>query len=189
MLASAGERVADWENSKVFAKLAEGSGAGPTLLTDNKRMFHSDHGNLAGTAAAIAIASVGIGRASMMKQTTLDGIKANFTPATLLTGPDTLLVAEQLVTQITPAQTSNAVPDFIRRLTPVGDANITGNPWYLFADPAVAPCFVYGYLEGFEGPRLTSEEVFDVQGLRVKLEHDFGVEGVDYRGGFRNAGA
>jgi hypothetical protein len=189
MLGSAGDRVADWENVQVFTLLASGSGAGPTLATDSKRIFHTDHGNLAGTSAVISITSVGVGRASMMKQTTLDGIKANFTPATLLTGPDTLLVAEQLVTQITPAQSSNAVPDFIRRLVPIGDANITGTPWYLFADPAVAPCFVYGYLEGFEGPRLASEEVFDVQGLRVKLEHDFGVAGIDYRGGFRNAGA
>lgn len=189
MLNSSGERVADWENTKAFEKLAEGSGAGPTLATDNKRVFHTDHGNLAGAGAVPGITTVGAGRAAMMKQTTLNGIKANFTPVTIMTGPDHLLGAEQLVTSITPAQGSNAVPDWVKRLVPVGDANISGNPWYLFADPTVAPCFVYGYLEGFEGPRLASDEVFDVQGLRVKLEHDFGVEGIDFRGGYRNPGA
>jgi len=39
------------------------------------------------------------------------------------------------------------------------------------------------------GSRLTSEEMFTVQGMRVKLEHDFGVSGIDCRGGYRNAGA
>jgi hypothetical protein len=48
---------------------------------------------------------------------------------------------------------------------------------------------LYGYLEGYEGPRMTSQEHFGVQGLSVKLEHDFGVAGVDFRGGYRNAGA
>lgn len=189
VLGSTGDRVADWENAKAFTLLLSGSGAGPTLVTDNKRVFHADHGNLTGSGTAISVTSVGVGRASMMKQTTLDGIKANFAPATLLTGPDTLTVAEQLMTTLTPAQQSNAVPESIRRIVPIGDANITGNAWYLFSDPMTAPCFAYGYLEGFEGPRLSSENVFDVQGMKVKLEHDFGFGAIDFRGGYRNAGA
>lgn len=189
VLGSTGERVADWENAKAFAILLASNGAGPTLVTDNKRVFHADHGNLTGAGTAISVASVGVGRASMMKQTTLDGIKANFAPATLLTGPDTLTVAEQLMTTLTPAQQSNAVPESIRRIVPIGDANIEGNAWYLFSDPMTAPCFAYGYLDGFEGPRLSSENVFDVQGMKVKLEHDFGFGAIDYRGGYRNAGA
>lgn len=189
VLGSAGVRVADWENGMAYDLLLSGGGVGPALLTDTVAVFNSAHGNLAGTAAAISVTSVGIGRASMMKQETLDGIKANFTPVTLLTGADKLTEAEQLLTAITPAQPTNAVPEAMRRLVPVGDANITGNAWYLFADPATAPCFVYGYIDGFTGPRLSSEEGFDTQGMKVKLEHDFGVAAIDYRGGFRNAGA
>lgn len=189
ILGSAGIRVADWENAKAFEKLLLNSSAGPTLLTDAKAVFHVDHGNLAGAGTAITIAAVGSGRAAMMKQTTLDGIKANFTPSTILTGPDKQTEAEQLLTTITPALIANAVPEGLRRLQPVADANVTGNAWYLFADPAVAPTFVYGYLEGFEGPRLSSQEEFGVQGLSAKLEHDFGVEAIDYRGAYRNPGA
>ena len=124
-----------------------------------------------------------------MKQKTLDGIIANFAPVTLLTGPDKQTEAEQLLTSITPAQASNAVPESLRRLVPVADANIPGNAWFLFADPAVAPTWLYAYLDGYEGPRLASEEQFNVQGLRVKLEHDFGVAAIDYRGAYRNPGA
>jgi hypothetical protein len=189
VLGSAGVRVTDWENVMAFAKLAEGSGAGPLLLTDNKRVFHSDHGNLAGSGTAIDVTNIGLGRAAMRKQKTLDGMLANFQPKILLTGPDKETQAEQLLASITPATNATAVPESMRKLMPVADGNLAGNAWYLFADPAVAPCFHYGYLEGYEGPRMTSEEEFGVQGLKVKLEHDFGVAGTDYRGGYRNAGA
>jgi hypothetical protein len=189
VIGSAGERVMDWENTKVFAVLLSGSGTGPALLTDGVVLFHSSHNNLAGSGHAIDVTNVGAGRAAMMKQKTLDGMQANFQPSVLLCGPDKITQAEQLLTSITPAQSSNAVPESIRRLAPVGDGNISGNAWYLFADPAVAPCFVYGYLEGFEGPRLSTDEPFDVQGLRIKLEHDFGAAAIDFRGGFRDPGA
>lgn len=186
VLSSSGVRVADWENVQAFAVL----NANPALLTDNVAVFHTaTHGNLASAGTVIDVANVGKARAAMMKQKTLDGILANFTPATLLCGPDKLTEAEQLLTTITPAVAANAVPNSMRRLTPVGDANITGNSWYLFADVAAAPCFVYAYLDGYEGPRMTSENLFDVQGMKVKLEHDFGVAAIDYRGGYRNPGA
>lgn len=189
VLGSAGVRVTDWENVKAFEKLAEGSGAGPVLLTDNKRVFHTDHGNLAGSGTVIDVTNIGLARAAMRKQKTLDGILANFQPKILLTGPDKETQAEQLLTSITPATNATAVPESMRKLMPVADGNLAGNAWYLFADPTVAPCFHYGYLEGYEGPRMTSEEEFGVQGLKVKLEHDFGVAGTDFRGAYRNAGA
>jgi hypothetical protein len=188
VLGSAGERVADWENVQAYASMLLND-VGPTLLTDSKAVFHADHGNFTTTGTAISVTSMGVARALMMRQTTLDGLKANFTPVTLLTSPEVMTVAEQLITAITPATNATAVPESLRRVAVVGDANITGTPWFLFASPQVAPTFQYGYLSGFEGPRLSSEDVFDVQGMRVKLEHDFGVGAIDYRGAYRNDGA
>jgi HK97 family phage prohead protease len=186
ILGSAGDRVVDWENGLMFALLA----ANPTLATDNVALFHTaSHGNLAGSGGAINVTTVGAGRAAMMKQTSLDGIKLNLAPAIILTGPDKQTEAEQLVTSITPAQSSNAVPEAFKKLTPVADANVSGNAWYLFADPNVAPAFMYGTLEGFEGPRLTTEAKFGTQGIGVQLEHDFGVAGVDFRPAYKNPGA
>lgn len=185
MLGSVGERVTDWENALAFEALK----SNPVLLTDNKRMFSAEHKNLAAAGTGIDVKSVGLGRSAMMKQVTLDGMKANFTPKTLLVNPDDQTVAEQLFTAITPSAPGNAVPESFRRMLPASDANLDGDTaWYEFADPAIAPCFVYGYLEGFEGPRLTSEQVFGVQGMKVKLEHDFGVAGIDFRGGYKNPG-
>jgi len=189
MLGSWTTRVLDWENGIAFTALVQSGNAGPTLLTDNKRMFHADHDNHVAVGTAISITSTGLGRAAMMKKTSLDGLKLNLQAATILTGPDRLTDAEQLVATINPALIANAQTDWLKKLVPAGDANIAGNHWYLFADPAVAPCFVYGNLEGYEAPRLSFNEPFTAQGLEAKAEHDFGVSGIDFRGGYHNAGA
>jgi phage head maturation protease len=189
VLAGAGTRVTSWENALMFALLLSGSGTGPTLLSDSTAVFHTNHGNLAQTPSDIDATNVALGFAAMAKQKSLDGLPLNLAPRILLCSPDKAFKAGQLLTTITPAQTSNAVPDYIRRITPVSDAAITGNPWYLFADPAFAPCFHYGYLSGAEGPRLSTRDAWSVQGVKVKLEHDFGVAATDFRGGYRNAGA
>lgn len=189
MLGTWTDRVLVWENGIAFEVLVSNTFAGPTLLTDNKAVFHTGHSNHVTSGTAIGIASVGLGRSAMMKQESLDGMPLNLQPHAILSGPDRLTDAEQLVATINPALIASAQPDWLKRLVPAGDANITGNHWYLFADPAVAPCFVYGNLEGFEAPRLTFNEPFTSQGLEAKAEHDFGVSGVDYRGGYHNAGA
>lgn len=190
MLASYGVRVTDWENDLVFAALLSNSAAGPTLLTDATAVFHAaKHGNLDASGSAVTVASIGKGRAKMAKQQSLDGIKLNLKPRTILCGPDMITAAEQLVATITPSAPGNSVPESIRNLMPASDASIDDYSWYLFADPEVAPVFAYSFLEGFEGPRLAAEDVFDVQGMKAKLEHDFGVGAIDYRGAYRNAGA
>lgn len=189
VLGSAGIQVTNFENNLAFQVLLMNSGAGPVLLTDSKNVFHTGHGNLTSSGTIVGIASIGVGRAAMAKQKTLDGIVANIQPAVIMCGPDRIQDVEQILSPILAAAVGNAVPEAIQRLVPVSDGNITGNEWWLFADPAIAPCFVYGYLNGFEGPRLTSEVQFSVQGVRVKLEHDFGVSAIDYRGGYRNVGA
>jgi hypothetical protein len=191
VLAGFGDRVACFENDTAFASLLSGTGSnGPTPLTDALQVFNTaTHANLAAAGTAIDVTNVAVGVAAMQKKTSLDGLKLNLTPATLLCGPDKGLQAQQLVTQITPAQTSNAVPDSIKRLTVATDANITGNARYLFADPGAAPVFVYGLLEGFEGPRLSTRDEWSVQGVSVKLEHDFGCNAIDFRGAYKNPGA
>jgi hypothetical protein len=189
LLGSYGDTILRWENGIFTALLISNSHAGPTLLTDSTALFATGHGNHVTSGTAIAVASVGAGRAAMMKQTSLDGQALNIMPSVLLCGPDRLTDAEQLVATINPALIASAQPDWIKRLMPAGDAGVDGNHWYLFASPSVAPAFVYGMLQGFEGPRLSTDDPFTVQGVSVKLEHDFGVAGIDYRGAYHNAGA
>lgn len=189
MLGSYGDTILGWENDLVFELLVSNSYTGPILLTDSVVMFHTSHGNETASGTAIGLASVGACRAQMMKQTSLGGRKLNLQPSLILTGPDRLTEAEQLTATINPALIASAQTDWIKRLRPAGDANITGDHWYMFADPNVAPAFVYGTLQGFEGPRISTDDPFTVQGISVKVEHDFGAAGVDYRGATHNEGA
>ena len=74
-------------------------------------------------------------------------------------------------------------------LTPVLDANLSGNRWWLFADPALFPNFAYGSLAGAAGPRVTTRPGFEVEGVEMRVAFDFYVGGIDWRGGYCNAGA
>lgn len=146
--------------------------------------------NLAAAGAAINVTSLAAGRAVMRKQTSIDGVKLNLAPSILLVGPDKETEADQLVTTIIPNQSSSVNP-FSGRLEVVSSAQLTGNIWMLFADPARAggACFVHGFLNGAEAPRLRMDEPFGQQGLALSVEHDFGLGAIDFRGTYRNPGA
>jgi hypothetical protein len=140
-----------------------------------------------------SITTISAGRAALGGMQSLDGQFLNVQPTIILTGLQNQTAAEQIVTQITPALFTSVNP-FQGKLRPLAEAMIPvnaangGEPWYLFADPQVLPCFVYGFLAGTGGPRVRTDEPFGVQGVRVSLEHDFGVGAIDYRGAYQNIG-
>ena len=82
----------------------------------------------------------------------------------------------------------NANP-FAGTLTPIIDANLTGTAWYMFTAPGMAETFIYGYLDGHEGPRFETRTNFMSDGVDFKSALDFGVGAVDYRGTYKNVGA
>jgi hypothetical protein len=183
MLSDYGSTVALFEEITFYALAFNGN------LADGKAVFHADHNNLAAAAAAIDVDSVSLGRASMRKQKSLDGnpLLANG-PSLLLTGPDTITAAEKLVASITPATLSN-VNIFSGRLSPFDTAQITTAAWYLFASPETGSNYRWGYLEGYDAPRVRVDTPFGRQGMAMSVEHDFGCGATDYRYGYKNAGA
>lgn len=185
LVGAAGRSAARGENTAAYALLA----ANPVLAQDNVAMFHANHANLAGAGTAITVAAVGSGRAAMMKQKNIGNDELlNIPPKFLLTSPDKATEAEQFVAPVVATQTSNVNP-FSGKLTPVSDANLTGNAWYMFADPQDAPCFVYGYLGDATAPMLAQESPLTVDGVDLRVLHDFGVAQIDFRGGYKNPGA
>ncbi|MBX5082158.1 hypothetical protein HJB56_05070 [Rhizobium lentis] len=182
MLSSYGTTVA------LFEEITFYSSAFNAKLADGQTVFHASHNNL-GAAAAIDVDPVSLGRAAMAKQKSLDGnpLLAN-APAIILTGPDTITKAEKLVASITPA-TVATVNIFSGRLTPIDTAQIADNAWYLFPNPDAGSNYRWGYLEGYEAPRVRIESPFGRQGMAMSVEHDFGCGATDYRYGFKNPGA
>lgn len=193
----AAKRSAQFENQMAWALLALNSGAGPTVYDpeinsgNGRPLFHANHGNLAGSGAAISVDTVGAGRAAMMVQKGVgkDAGILNIQPSYALTGALALTAAEQFFVLITAPTTDGTTNPFKGKIEPIGDGNLSGNAWYLFADPDEAETLVYGYLEGAEGPRFETRSRFENEGIDFKIAEDFAVGAVDFRGAYKNPGA
>ncbi|MCC7494064.1 MAG: HK97 family phage prohead protease [Fimbriimonadaceae bacterium] len=188
--AAIGRRVADFENATAYALLNSANGDGPTLATGAAPVFATAaaRGNKASAGTALDLANVATGRAAVMKQKTLDGLPIALGSAMrLLVGPNQELPARQLTVAVSATQTSNAnvYAGFIQ---PLVEPLIPSNRWYLFADPLATPVYVYGYLNGAEGPQVTTGPVSGVDGVEVSVIFDFGVGAIDYRGAWFNPG-
>jgi hypothetical protein len=188
--AAIGRRVADFENATAYALLNSASGDGPTLATGSAAVFATAaaRANKAAAGTALDLTNVATGRAAVMRQKTLDGLPIAIGSAMrLLVGPNLELPARQLTVAVSATQTSNAnvYAGFIQ---PLVEPLIPSNRWYLFADPLATPVYVYGYLNGAEGPQVTTGPVSGVDGVEVSLIFDFGVGAIDYRGAWFNPG-
>jgi len=165
------------------------------VLTDGTALFHADHGNLAASGAAPTVALLDSAANAMAIQTAPgdDSEYLEITPAvalvnTGLRGDMVVLVEAQY-----DPDTANKLqrPNKVRGI--VGDIvatpRIAAAPWYLFADPNVAPVLEVVFLNGQRQPVLTQEDVFRTAGLQWRVELPFGVAAIDYRGGYKNPGA
>jgi len=183
-----GRRVADFENATAYQLLATANGAGPTLSTGSAAVFAASRANKAASGTALDQGNLATGRAAVMKQKTLDGLPISIgSSMRLLVGPGLELAARQLTVAVQATQIGNANV-FAGFVQPVVEPIITDNRWYLFSEPASAPVYVYGYLNGAEGPQVTTGPVSGVDGVEVSVIFDFGVGAIDWRGAWFNPG-
>jgi hypothetical protein len=185
-----GRRVADFENATAYALLNSAGGDGPTLITGSAAVFGTAaaRANKASAGTALDLTNLAVGRAAVMKQKTLDGLPISIGASMrLLVGPNQELAARQLTVSVQATQTSNAnvYAGFVQ---PLVEPLIPANRWYLFSDPLAAPVYVYGYLNGAEGPQVTTGNVQGVDGVEVSVIFDFGVGAIDWRGAWFNPG-
>ena len=185
-----GRRVADFENATAYALVNLANGDGPTLTTGNAAVFGTGaaRANKAAAGTALNEDNIGAGRTAIMRQRSLDGLPISLGRSMrVLVGPALELAALRLTTSITPA-TSGAVNPYVGLLQPVVEPLIPANRWYLFAEPPTTPVYVYGYLNGAEGPQVTTGPVSGVDGVEVSVIFDFGVGAIDWRGAWFNPG-
>ncbi len=183
LLTSYGATVALFEEVTFYAGAFNGK------LADGKDVYHADHNNLAAAGTVIDVDNVGKARAAMSKQRSVGDkpLLAN-PPKIMLVGPDKLTEAEKLLASITPA-TVSSVNIFSGRLEPLESSQLSGNAWHLLTDPAFGSNYRWGYLEGYEAPRVRMDEPFGQQGFAMSVEHDFGCGATDFRFGYKNPGA
>lgn len=176
------------------AKQTESDVVWDLFLTDRKwsdgvNLFASGHGNLAGTASAISIASLQAARTSMRTQKGIDKKTfINVEPKFLVVGPLNELAAYQLTSSAyTPINNATINPIYNSQLVVIVEPRITDYSWFLIGSNAET--FEYGYLDGEGGMTTDTREGFDVDGVEVKARLVFGAGWVDYRGAYKNAGA
>lgn len=161
-------------------------------LSDNIALFHANHANLMSTAA-ISSTSVAEGYKLMALQKDLDATTVlNLMPRYLIAPVGKIGVVQQLFGMVYAAQTSNVVPELVRGLTPILEPRLdtsAANTWYLAADPSQVDTIEYAYLEGQTGPYTEERMGFDVDGIEIKIRHDFAAKAIDFRGLAKNVGA
>jgi HK97 family phage prohead protease len=190
VIANYGQSVALFEEKTAYAVKALNSGDGPSLLEGSAAMFTTARTNKAAANAAINKSSIGLGYAAMRKFKSIDGNELLFNaPSLILVGPDKEIEAREFLSlSINPA-TAADVSVFRGTMRPIVSQMISGNGWELYVDPSVRANFRWGLLSGYTAPRVRIENPFGVQGTQMSVEHDFGFGGIDWRAGYRNAGA
>lgn len=176
----------------VFATLKLNGGMGPKLV-DGKTLFHADHGNIATAAGAPTVDIIDKMRQQMAqfqdkdKNDFLD-IRPALALAPLALG-STLRLLNQA--QYEPTAQMFEKPNIVAGLfrDVIDTPRLTGNPWYVFADPSEEPVLEVNFLNGVQTPYMESEEGFTVDGIRWKIRMDYGIGAVGFRGAIRNAGA
>ena len=165
------------------------------LLADGVALFDTaTHANLASSGAAPTVALLDAARVAMAKQTApgTDAEYLDIRPAVALvsTGLDgtmkVLVGAEYDPDTANKLQRPNIARGIVRDI--VSSPRLSANPWYLFADPMVAPVIEVVFLNGQREPRLVQEEAFRTGGLSWRVEMPFGVGAIDYRGVYKNGG-
>ena len=187
LLGSYGSMVSLFEETLFYANALNAN------LADGNPVFHASHGNLTTPASAIDIANLAKARLALSQMKTLDGraLLANKMKY-ILVGPAKLTEAETILTPVMPVASANVniFANSPNRPQIIESLQISDNAWYIFSDPANGICnYRWGYLEGYEAPRVRYDEPFGTQGFAMSVEHDFGVGATDYRGGVKNAGA
>ena len=183
-----GQLAASAEANALVGMLTTGAGAGPAM-SDGKRLFHVDHGNLAASGAALSVETLSAGRLAMRSQKGLDGkTPVGVTPTFLVVGPAQETAAEQLLATLAATKSADVNP-FSGTLQLIVEPRIAGNAWYVFGDKANAPVLEMAYLAGASGPQILSRDGWGTMGREYRVTLDLGVGATDWRGVYRNAGA
>jgi len=183
-----GQAAAETEARILVTLLEAGSGNGPTL-SDGKTLFHADHGNKAGTGAAISDATLSAARLALRTQKGIEDRTIRVTPRNLLVPPALETTAEKWLASIAPATAADVNP-FSGSLSLVVEPRLSSaTRWYVTADPGEIDGLEFAYLSGAEGPQVESRSGWDVDGVEIRVILDFGAGFIDHRGWFMNAGA
>lgn len=168
--------------------LSANSGAGQTMR-DGNPVFHSSHGNLASSGAALTVESLTAARLALRSQRGSQGDYLNIEPWALVVPPQLETVAQQLLAAINPAASSDVNP-FAGRLELIVEVGLpSATAWYLIGNPSEVDGLAHSYLDGQSGPRVETKPGWETLGMEFRLTWALDVKFVEWRTWYRNPGA
>lgn len=180
-----GVAAANTEAQMLVDLLTQGSGLGP-VMSDSKRLFHADHGNLAASAGAPDETKLSAARLAMRKQKDASGQLVGVAPKFILLPPDLEATVEKLLASINPTTVTD-VNVWSGKLTPIIEPRLTSAAsWYL-VDDRIGD-LEFGYLEGREGPQVESQNGWNIAGVEFRVRLDVAAGFVGWLSWYRNAG-
>ncbi len=168
----------------------------PTM-GDGVALFHASHNNLiaSGTAldsAKLAELGLKLALAKDLDGTTPLGIRAKYVlvPMTLEVKANQIFKSDW---EFIEAKDNVRKPNGVQNTyTPIAspwlDAAST-TAFYLAADPNQYDTVVVEYLDGNETPTIEEKEGWNIDGVEIKIRHDWSVKAFDWRGLAKNPGA
>ena len=158
------------------------------VMEDGNALFSAAHGNLSATGAAPDVDSLSAARLALRRQTGLDGVSPiSATPKFILAAPELETTFEKLLAELAAAKVDDQNP-FSGRMTLLIEPRLSGDDWYVFADPAMLPVLEYAYLSSAQGPQIASRDGWEVLGREFRVVLDFGCGAVDWRGAYHDLG-
>lgn len=188
-----GRRAADLESDTVWDIIKANA-----AMSDAIALYAAGHGNLSTVPAAPSDTGLNEARAAMRRQLGLDGAEISIVPTKLYVPPAHETVAEKLLTSIVANIATSVSPFSPSGRTPLQlaveprlETGVNGSltAWFVMASLAQVDMIELAFLEGTNGPQVSTREGFDVAGLDIKINHDLGAKSIDHRGLFKNAGA
>jgi hypothetical protein len=178
-------------NDLVYAILTSNQ----VMAYDSTALFHTDHGNLAGTPGALASGTLGTARTAMRKQTGPNGATLNIAPRFLLVPAALEMTADVLLRSVASTDSeknSGVVNPWQNALVPVVEARLdatSATAYFLAADSSVIDTVEVMFLDGNQAPVIEEMEQSNIDGREFKVRIDVGVRALDHRGLYKNAGS
>lgn len=158
------------------------------VMEDGNALFSAAHGNLSATGAVPDVDSLSAARLALRRQTGLDGVSPiSATPKFILAAPELETTFEKLLAELAAAKVDDQNP-FSGKMTLLIEPRLSGDDWYVFADPAMLPVLEYAYLSSAQGPQIASRDGWEVLGREFRVVLDFGCGAVDWRGAYHDLG-
>jgi ATP-dependent protease ClpP protease subunit len=185
-------------NEDVYARLAAA-----TAMSDGGALFNATavataggHANYTSSGTALSVASIIVGEAAMAAQKDKSLRTAlNLTPKYLLAPRGKRGIAWELLNSAAdPASSNSNKRNFAASLglELIVDAELdkaSATAWYLAADQNIAPVIEVDFLDGVDVPYVDEAVEWDTDAIKHKTRLDYGVQAIEWRGGYKNAGA